>query len=601
MTDNGDDYVPPDDNEGSPVRRTLRRRSRDASDEVGRPESSRKRVRTTREPLPVRSTCLPNDLPSLRALKEPVNRLLRKQDYNEGLSLRVIRAALTIQEDWLEECKKKGEGERGKRIPKPNVRASVCRLFGVAPVTYGSIMGKYLNHKEVYSSENGGNTRPKQTRIPMTKGVQVAVRNFVRGYRLQRKRVTGRQVLDFLVEKGFLVIQHEHTGGYEKESFRTAYRNVRLWMSYNGYKRGKRKGSIRFKDALIVERDLYLRAFFDNRTRCERMLSVPVIKGLREVYLDESYIHHHYHRNDDSCWDPNDDQDIQVGKAPAKGNRYCFLAAIQGADPRVKDPLLPEEKAGMVVGSLWAFCPQRKGDHKGDYHKVFNSKNFIEWWKQQLLPNLKQPSLILMDNAKYHKTYPSSVPKVSQIRKAAIQEYLESKGVAYGAKDTVAILRDIARKTIETMERRECVLLAEEQGHTVMFTPSYHSDIQPIELLWAKVKGQVGRQYDINTTLALVYERLMTAFEEVTLTGHDSIAGMIRKAASIAMKFYEGAQVDGGEDGEEEVVVVVAEEGKEQEQEQDESERQDEEEDSERDSDDDLQGARDGEASYEEV
>jgi hypothetical protein len=151
------------------------------------------------------------------------------------------------------------------------------------------------------------------------------------------------------------------------------------------------------------------------------------------------------------------------------------------------------------------------------------------------------------------------------------------------------------------MERRECVLLAEEQGHTVMFTPSYHSDIQPIELLWAKVKGQVGRQYDINTTLALVYERLMTAFEEVTLTGHDSIAGMIRKAASIAMKFYEGAQVDGGEDGEEEVVVVVAEEGKEQEQEQDESERQDEEEDSERDSDDDLQGARDGEASYEEV
>jgi transposase len=49
-------------------------------------------------------------------------------------------------------------------------------------------------------------------------------------------------------------------------------------------------------------------------------------------------------------------------------------------------------------------------------------------------------------------------------------------------------------------------------------TPKYHSDFLPIELLWAKVKGEVGRQYCHKTTLALVFSRLMASFEEETAT-----------------------------------------------------------------------------------
>ena len=111
-------------------------------------------------------------------------------------------------------------------------------------------------------------------------------------------------------------------------------------------------------------------------------------------------------------WDPNDDKDLQVGKTMHKGRRYCFMAAIQGADPRVEPPNRSDsEKAGLVPGTFWAFCPQKKTDHTGDYHKVFNGSNFVNWWKTQLLPNLHQPSIIYMDNAKYHKTLPSHAPK----------------------------------------------------------------------------------------------------------------------------------------------------------------------------------------------
>jgi hypothetical protein len=80
--------------------------------------------------------------------------------------------------------------------------------------------------------------------------------------------------------------------------------------------------------------------------------------------------------------------------------------------------------------------------------------------------------------------------------------------------------------------------LADEGGHTVLFTPAYHSDLQPIELVWALVKGNVGRQYSNETTLDIVYQRLMHEFNQLEDSGHHSIKGMIEKCATLAWKFY---------------------------------------------------------------
>ena len=171
------------------------------------------------------------------------------------------------------------------------------------------------------------------------------------------------------------------------------------------------------KESVLLHKHRYLTTFFANR-------ALNAEERKREVMMDESYIHEHYHRNNDSIWDPNDDQDIQFGKAPAKGRRYCFAAAIQGPNPCVSDAVLNQDKAGLVPGSVWAFCPQKAKDHGGDYHKVFNGQNFVKWWKEQLLPNLKQKSLIMLDNAKYHKVYGDQVPKVYKHVRCGIRVHL---------------------------------------------------------------------------------------------------------------------------------------------------------------------------------
>lgn len=60
-----------------------------------------------------------------------------------------------------------------------------------------------------------------------------------------------------------------------------------------------------------------------------------------------------------------------------------------------------------------------------------------------------------------------------------------------------------------------------------MFTPPHHSDLQPIELVWAIVKGTVGRQYTKERKFAEVHSKLLDAFDGLT---SQQIRGCINKA-----------------------------------------------------------------------
>ena len=77
----------------------------------------------------------------------------------------------------------------------------------------------------------------------------------------------------------------------------------------------------------------------------------------------------------------------------------------------------------------------------GDYHQNFNGTNFVHWFKTQFLPNLSQPSLIRLDNAKHHRTKPATTASGYRLKKAELQQVLTVSGIPFVAKDTVATLR----------------------------------------------------------------------------------------------------------------------------------------------------------------
>jgi transposase len=138
------------------------------------------------------------------------------------------------------------------------------------------------------------------------------------------------------------------------------------------------------------------------------------------------------------------------------------------------------------------FQPSMRKDSSGDYRKVFNGDNFIKWFEEQLLPNLGDtPCLIMMDNAAYHLLYSKTIPRLYKMKKAELLEYLLSKGQSMTDQDSrqlpVLLLRAKMREYIEKNEVSAVIKLARagEIKHKILFTPPYHSDLQPIELLWA--------------------------------------------------------------------------------------------------------------------
>ena len=79
-----------------------------------------------------------------------------------------------------------------------------------------------------------------------------------------------------------------------------------------------------------------------------------------------------------------------------------------------------------------------------------------------------------------------------------------------------------------------------DEGHEIIFSPPHHSDLQPIELVWANVKGIVGRQYTTDTTFKDVLDCLRSAFEGLQSS---TVAGCIWKANKHLDELWEHIQI----------------------------------------------------------
>jgi hypothetical protein len=143
-----------------------------------------------------------------------------------------------------------------------------------------------------------------------------------------------------------------------------------------------------------------------------------------------------------------------------------------------------------------------------------------------------------LDNAAYHCVYGPDVPQWYRLKRQECIDYLVTNAIQFDPAMSATEMKQLVKHFIANNVKIEVERLAEERGHTVLFTPAYHSDLQPIELVWALVKGNVGRQYSNQTTLDMVYGHLMHEFNKLEDSGHRLINGMIEKCAALALEFH---------------------------------------------------------------
>ena len=127
-----------------------------------------------------------------------------------------------------------------------------------------------------------------------------------------------------------------------------------------------------------------------------------------------------------------------------------------------------------------------------------NSFVFLEWFENQLMPALKNPNLVVLDNASYHnvKTEDTACQNFSR-KNTVLQNYLTQHNIPFSATDTKKVLYEKKKEKKKTPVVYKTDKIANLHGHEVIRTPVRHCELNPIELIWAQVKGFVAKN---NTT-----------------------------------------------------------------------------------------------------
>jgi hypothetical protein len=436
----------------------------------------------------------------------------------------------------LLQAKLRNEHLHKLRVLSPGRKSTKCRATERVS-TYlhrqkelvGGIWSDFWNSERIVEARQRGNYSQKSTRVPGARCVVNSVQAFVQDRCITRTRTVAKDVMDFLDQIGFIEVNCS-----DKKSVNAALRSVQRFLKNLGYKRGKKKGTMcyRMKQENIQKRDAYvLRMVGENASGTRRI-----------VYMDESYIHKNYQRHDDSLFDPNDEQDLET-KAQHKGKRYCFIAAIIDADkrrPALPDEIKPEcQKAQVMLETLDIFEGGKK--QTADYHGMFDTTYFVKWM-EKLLEGLNnrgiKNAIIVMDNAKYHCSLPEGTPSGSW-KKASLKQACEAYGIVYGVNDTKPMLWASLKTYIKANVKPIVCQMAEDAGHEVLFSPPHHSDLQPIEIVWAILKGEVGRQYTTDTSFRQVLERLRTSFNNLKSR---TVQGCINKANEHLESLWKGIQ-----------------------------------------------------------
>lgn len=270
------------------------------------------------------------------------------------------------------------------------------------------------------------------------------------------------------------------------------------------YGKGVRCAHLKEKNYVIAARQRYLRQKRENRNGDKTIRP--------EVYLDESYVNKNH--SNDFTWYSDEDGPI-VQKPTGVGERLIIINAIT--------------QDGWVPNAKLTFKSTRK---TGDYHGQVTHELFKKWFQEKLLPNIPKHSIIIMDNASYHNVLSACSAPTSASKKDKIREWLIKNQIPTPEDCLKPELIEILNK-IAPNPTYEVDLLAEKLGHTVLRTPPYHPELQPIEICWGIVKNQVAR--NCNFTMSNLLIQIEAAFSTVT---NNTCLGLMKKIRAVEDDFW---------------------------------------------------------------
>lgn len=381
--------------------------------------------------------------------------------------------------------------DQNKFLPLESSTKRTADALGIGQATVKRVMADYGRDPSLLDEPAKPRGRPAHA---VSTSNQEAVRTFVRTANKNGEHITLATIRDFLKEKS----------GDESFHIATLARTLNRWGFEFG--QGTRSQHLKEKDHVIAARQRYIRKKRNNRAPGDANTIRP------EVYLDELYVNKN-HSNDYIWYSGEDGPWVQ--KPTGKGERLIILNAIT--------------KTGWVPGAKLVFKSTTK---TGDYHGQMNWELFEKWFTEMLIPNIPANSLIIMDNAPYHKILSDHSPPTPSCSRKKIVAWLEQNKICcrddYLKPELIEIIKKMAPEPIYAIDE-----IAKSYGHEVLRTPPYHPELQPIETCWGVVKNHIARNCDF--TMKNLIKQLDNGFAKVT---QETCTKIIAKIRTVEDEFW---------------------------------------------------------------
>lgn len=322
------------------------------------------------------------------------------------------------------------------------------------------------------------------TRLGMDSFQQAVLkREIYERYRMKRQ-VTIRELTSALDVRGI-------------RTSKSAIHRTLLKLGFRFHKSGKGKRFIFEREDVVASRHQFLRNIRKARE-----------DGDIIVYVDETWVNVNHSVKGE--WSESDVSLTSKLLGDERGTCCKFTPTGKGQRLIVLDAGCRD--VGLIPSVGEAFVA--KCD-TGDYHSEMNHKHFFDWWKNTLLPVLPGPSTIVIDNASYHSimTEDSKSPNTAT-KKEDIRDWLRTKGIDFTDDMVKAELLDLVRRN-KPRPRYIVDELAMAAGHRVLRLPPRHCELNPIELVWAKMKGHVARN---NSTFKLADTKILFEASKALVT-----------------------------------------------------------------------------------
>lgn len=367
------------------------------------------------------------------------------------------------------------ERQSGPVISTTDSVGRIARCLDIGRRTVERVLSEYNKNGE-HLPQLSAKARGKPP-LKVSGDLLPAIRHHVRSMNLQGQHISVRNVRGWLLQQ-----------------FDIDLPVMTLWRTLQRvgfvYGKSQRRSTLKEQDYVIAARRRYLREKRSNR-RADGTLKRP------EVYLDETYLNKNH--SNDNTWYVGEDG-AWVNKPSGKGPRLIIVHAIT--------------KDGWVDGAQLVFQAKTS---TGDYHGQMDYDNFSKWFTEQLIPNIPDHSLIIMDNAKYHNVLADDTFPTPRSYKHELQAWLKRYHSHLNLHNDSSMLKPELYEVCKKLAPPPCFKLdgiAEQSGHTILRTPQYHCELQPIESCWGVVKNHCRDHCDF--TMQGLYEQLTIGFSKVT-------------------------------------------------------------------------------------